>query len=518
MGAFDSNSTVLKTKYFLLLCLIFLGGLTAGYAQTKQAKDYLKAGDYIDALTLLLKSYKMNPDDLDMAHDIALCYLNTNIDPKAALTYIEKVYETGDLKSDPDVIYEYGLALTYHLEFAEAKKAFLQYQQKTSSGKYSKQVERNILNCDAAEKLVKAPLNVTFLNLGDKINSEFPDYYPFVSKNDSILYFTSRRRGGLGGSKEFDGYYPSDIYDAILNTPYTKAKNVGKMVNTVGDDQVVGLSNNGNIIFVYFDMIDHYGDIYLAENKGGNFSRNFKLDNTINSKDLETSASISDDGNTLFFTSKRPGGYGGLDLYMSRKLPDGNWGTPQNLGPSINTPFDEDFPQLSSDGNTLYFTSNGLAGMGGFDIFHSYWSPESNEWSDPVNMGYPINTPGNNMTISFSINETYAYVSDVREGGFGDLDIYRVEFHNRKASKAVFIYTSEVKNLDPTLELVVYDKKNEIIGIYQPDSKGRYIVILESGDYELQIENENSTVFTENLSVTGENILNVTNYKSFTVN
>jgi hypothetical protein len=506
----------LKSRYFLILLVALFSFFSESQGQSKQAKEYLKAGNYTDALPLLLNAYRSNPDQLDIAHEIALCYLNTNIDKKAALSYIEKVYEMGEGKSNKDIIYEYGLALTYHLKFDEAKTVFQLYVQEESNGKYSNEVQRSIINCDEAVKLIANPLNVSFTNLGDKINSPFPDYYPFVSKNDSILYFTSRRRGNLGGSKEFDGYYPSDIYYAILNTSYSKAKNVGKMLNSIGDDQVVGLSNDGHNVFVYFDMIDHFGDIYIAENRSGNFSRNFKLDNTVNSKDLETSASISADGNTLFFTSNRPGGMGGLDLYMSRKLPDGNWGTPQNLR-LINTPFDEDFPQLSNDGNTLYFSSNGLPGMGGNDIYHSIWNPETNEWSKPENMGYPINTPGDNMTISFSINETFAYVSDLREDSYGDFDIYKVEFHNRKASKAVFIYSSKETNNDRTLELVVYDDNNEIIGIYQPDSKGRYIVILESGDYLIQLENESATLYSENLNVSGVNILNVTNNKTFTL-
>ena len=202
---------------------------------------------------------------------------------------------------------------------------------------------------------------------------------------------------------------------------------------------------------------------------------------------------------------------------MSRKLPDGNWGTPQNLGEDVNTAFNEDFPQLSNDGNTLYFSSNGLPGMGGNDIFHSIWNPEVNDWSKPVNMGYPINTPGDNMTISFSINETFAYVSDVREGGFGDYDIYRVEFHNRKASKAVFLYTPTKNINDNSLELVVYDAKNEIIGVYQADSKGRFIVILETGEYLLQFENEDGILLSENLNVSGEDILNVNTTKTFTL-
>jgi hypothetical protein len=497
--------------------VLLFTGIQFGLGQSKQAKDYLKVGNYLDALTLLLKSYKIHPDNSELAHNIAICYLNTNVDKKAALLYIEKVYELSGDKVESDVIFEYALALTYHLKFTEAKNLFNQYKKVTSNGKYSDFVDRNIINCGSANQLINKPLNVTFKNLGNKINSKFPDYYPFVSKNDSILYFTSRRQGNLGGSKEFDGYYPSDIYYFLLNKDLTKAKNVGKKLNTTGDDQVVGLSNDGTRLFVYFDVVDHFGDIYMSENSTGNFSRNFKLDETINSKHLETSASISADGLTLFFASNRPGGEGGLDLYMSRKLPDGNWGLAQNLGNTVNTPYDEDFPQLSLDGNTLYYSSDGLPGMGGFDIFHAKWNKELNSWSQPMNMGYPLNTPADNMTISFSKNETYAYVSARRNDSYGDFDIYKVEFHDAKKSKAVFIFSTPIKLNTDELELIVSDENNEIIGIYLPNSKGNFIVILEGGQYVINLENQNGSIYTENLKVGSENFLNIVNNKTISI-
>ena len=503
-------------KSLILVLIILFSGIQIVYGQSKQAKEYLKDGNYIDALTLLLKSYKIHPESMELSHDIAVCYLNTNINRKAALLYIEKVYELSGDKVNTDVIYEYALALTYHYKYKDAEKLFIEYQTKEKNGKYSKVVSRNISNCKSAPLLLAKPLNVTYKNLGNKINTKFPDYYPFVSKNDSILYFTSRRQGNLGGSKEFDGYYPADIFYFLLHKNLAKAKNIGKKLNTVGDDQVVGISNDGTKLFVYFDVVDHFGDIYMSENIDGNFSRNFKLNSTINSKHLETSASLSADGNTLFFSSDRPGGEGGLDLYMARKLPDGNWGLAQNLGKTINTPYNEDFPQLSDDGNTLYFSSTGLPGMGGADIYHSNWYPELNSWSIPTNIGYPINTPSDNMTISFSINEKYAYISANREDSFGDQDIYRVEFHDGKGSKAVFIYKISGRVDESNLELVVNNMNNEIIGIYRPNTKGNFIVILEAGNYVIDLENivTNNLIYTEKLKVNSQNFLNITNFKT----
>lgn len=514
----DCLNTTKPIQRFLILVIAFSLCHQFSFAQSKQAKDYMKEGNYIDALTSLLSSYRSDKDNLELAHDIAVCYLNTNIDKKAALMYIEQVYEGSGKNVDADIVYEYALALTHHLKYNEAKKIFEEYKNMGGSSKYKDLIDRNIRNCDAAKVLLSQPLNITMHNLGEKVNSKYPDYYPFVSKNDSILYFTSRRQGNIGGSKEFDGYYPADIYTYILNKDISRAKNVGKMLNTIGDDQVVGLSNDGKSIFIYFDMVEQYGDIYSAVNNSGKFSRNFKLSPTINTKDLETSASISEDGNTLFFASNRPGGEGGLDLYMSRKLPDGNWGTPQNLGNNINTEFDEDFPQLSTDGNSLYFSSTGLPGMGGADIFSSNWNSEENKWSKPINIGYPINTPSDNMTISFSLDETRAYISAQRNDSYGDFDIYRVDFHDRKTSKAVYIYSSGKKEYGDDIEMIVSDKSQEIIGIYRPNSRGKFIVILDIGSYSVEVEGEDGILFSEKLTVKSEDVLRVTNYKNFKLN
>ena len=289
------------------------------------------------------------------------------------------------------------------------------------------------------------------------------------------------------------------------------------MLNTSGDDQVVGLSNDGGTLFIYFDVIDYYGDIYMAHNRAGKFTRNFKLGDAINSTSLETSASMSTDGNTLLFSSDRPGGIGKLDLYISRKLPDGSWGIAQNLGNIINTPENEDFPQLSEDGESLYFSSKGHPGMGGADIFISNWNSELNIWSPPVNIGYPLNTPEDNMTISFSNNEQYAYVSAHRDDSYGFQDIYKVEFHNNVKNKSVFVFANHDGTFDSSIEMIVSDEQNNIIGIYQPTYKGNFIVILEAGRYNIKVENVNEIVYDEFLTVSPYYLKKGTTYKTLSI-
>ena len=499
-----------------LIIFIILFSVVASFGQLKKAKDYINKENYVDALTILLNQYKRSPENTEVALLITDCYLNTNIDKKLALQYIEKVYIANNY-SDADVIFNYALALTYHLRYEEAKEYFIKYKNKNKGSK-SDILDMAIRNCDKAIQLIKKPLNVSFHNMGPKVNSQYPDYYPFVSKNDSVLYFTSRRTGNLGGSKEFDGYYPADIFHyQIHNTFSSKAKNIGRMLNTTGDDQVVGLSNDGGTLFIYFDVVDYYGDIYMAHNRAGKFTRNFKLGDAINSSSLETSASMSTDGNTLLFSSDRPGGKGKLDLYISRKLPDGAWGTAQNLGDMINTVENEDFPQLSEDGETLYFSSKGHPGMGGADIFISKWNADLNVWSKPVNIGFPLNTPDDNMTISFSNNEEFAYVSGHRNDSYGFQDIYQIEFHNNISNKSVIVFANYDGTFDDSIEMIVSDEQNNIIGIYHPNIKGRLIVILEIGKYNIKVEQDNQIVYDDFLTVTAYQLKQGTVFKTLSL-
>ena len=494
------------------IVILFLFSSFSSIGQVKRAKELISKKNYIDALPILLNTYKRAQDDTEVALLITDCYLNTNIDKRLALQYIEKVYISNDF-SDEIVIYKYALSLTYHLRYKEAKVYFKKYKS-DGKGAKMKDVDLAIKNCDTAMELIKKPLNISFTNLGKKVNSKYPDYYPFVSKNDSVLYYTSRRTGNLGGSKEFDGYYPADIFHFQLNNPIAKAKNIGKVLNTTGDDQVVGLSNDGHTLFVYFDMIEYWGDIYMANNYNGKFTRNFKLGEAINSPSQENAASMSSDGKTLLFSSNRDGGKGGQDLYISRKLPDNSWGLAQNLGEVINTPEDEDFPQLSEDGLTLYFASKGHSGMGGFDIFMSNWTADVNVWSAPVNIGFPLNTPDDNMTISFSNSEQFAYISAHREDSYGFQDIYKVEFHNNTNNKTVFVLSSATGVFDDTIEMAITDDNDKIIGIFHPNKKGKLIVILQKGKYNITIDNDERMIYKDFLIVSDYHLKQGTVFKS----
>ncbi|HCQ28669.1 MAG TPA: hypothetical protein DIU39_00170, partial [Flavobacteriales bacterium] len=233
------------------------------------------------------------------------------------------------------------------------------------------------------------------------------------------------------------------------------------------------------------------------------------LPKEINSKYTEIAAAISPDGNAIYFASHRPGGYGGVDIYVSRKLPNGKWAKAQNLGPTINTAFDEDFPNISPDGKTLYFSSKGHTSMGGYDIFKASWDPVKRIWVGVKNIGYPINTPEDNMNFRISENGRTGYISAVRADTKGDLDIYSVTFNEVEPKYTVlkgYIYaTDSTQKITEVYISVVDNETGEVFGEYLPNpNTGRYVMILPPGNYNLLIEADGYSPIEEDFEVYGK--------------
>lgn len=501
-------------KAFLLVCtltVVLLVGLAA-HAQPDpgEAKEHFKNQNYKFAMPVYKRLVKYEPKNPEYLYRLGQCYLRTNIDKKAAVPYLEKAVALP--KCDPEARFDLGLAYSYAYKFDEALKAFKAYREDIgNSGKMAAQVAKAIENCQTAKDLMKYPLDVTFTNMGDHINSKDPDYQPYVAKDGSMFVFTSRRDENRGSGLEFDGYYSSDIWMVeSKETGYSKPKSLGS-INSSYDEQSVGISDDGATVFAYLDQITKegriFGDIFTTTRKGSKYGRKKPLTENVNSKHFESAASLSSDEQTLFFSSNRPGGQGGLDIWMSRKLPTGEWAIPQNLGPEVNTPFDEDYPTLSSDNKTLYFSSSGHPGMGGYDLYRSTWEPELNTWSKPVNLGYPINTPEDNHTISFTYDGKHAFVSALRDEGVGDLDIYKVTYNSVDIRPAIFILMLETgDSINPRPDdafVTVFDENGEEFGTYIPNPNTKnLIIVLMPGKYDVEIEAEGYKTQTVNWKVT----------------
>jgi hypothetical protein len=494
-------------RYFVFLFSLLISSFSLevfSQVDPRVADEYFKGGNYLKAVPEYVKLLKTNPSNQDYLLNLSYCYLNLNDDKTRAIPFLEML--VGLDKFDKTGYLFLGMAYIFNYEYDKALEVLERYKKEGVKKQDIDDLERLIKDCHTAKELMRFPLDISIENLGEQINTEFPDYYPFVTKDDSLLIFTSRRKDGKG-KIEFDGYYPSDIWFSKRGTNgFTKAQQL-KSLNTPYDEQVVGMTDFADTLFIYIDHIEEYGNIYYSELKKGKYTRRKIFDESLNSNGIETSASISPDGNTLFFSSIRKGGKGGTDIYMTRRLPTGEWALPQNLGDKINTPMNEDFPSLSGDGRTLYFSSDGHPGMGGYDLYKSVWDPETNTWSEPVNLGYPINTPEDDRNISFTGDGKYAYVSGFKKDkGLGDLDIYRITFNDVANPPAIFLFSifHQGKQNKPILDalVTVYDENDDKIGDFNPNQKtGRYTIPLKQGSYMMEIETSSGDIHEEKIFV-----------------
>lgn len=444
-------------------------------------------------------------------YNIAICYLNTNINKTKAIPYLEIL--TRKPKYDPNAMYLLGRAYHYAFRFDDAIKAFNTFKQ-TGRGNADnlKDVDRQIQFCINAKELMKFPVDVKFENLGPNVNSPYTDYYPFVPSDESFIMFNTRRPDEGAERVKEDGTHPAAIYvSKVVDGAFVKSKNIGPPIaKKDGEQEIIGLSATGEIMLLYYTNLKGVGDIYsTTTDKNKSFKPADKLDENINSsKAEEIAACISTDGLILYFASNREGGKGGTDLYFSRKLPNGMWGPAQNMGADINTPFDEDFPNVSADGKVIYFSSNGHTTMGGYDIFKAEWNAETKQFSNPKNVGYPINTPEDNYNFRISSNGRFGYISALREGGLGDLDIYRVTLNEVEPQYSVI--NGDITSADSTQKLNFSDvfitvsdsKTQEVVGTYIPNpNSGRYVMVLAPGNYEMNVEANGFQTITEKITV-----------------
>ena len=354
-----------------------------------------------------------------------------------------------------------------------------------------------------ARELVKRSLNVTFVNLGSNINSIKADYHPFLSENEKTLFFTTNRKY-ISDFQEFT----NDVYSSHITFwgKWASARPLSNKINTPDENEVItGMARDGEMIFIKPDNYVAYNDVCVSKFFKGKYLELEKLDEiNINTKGHESGATVSINKDTLYFVSDRPGGYGGLDIWMSLLLPNGTWGPPLNLGDGVNTSYNEDMPLLSSDGKTLYFCSEGHNSMGGYDIFYSKRNKAEDMWPKPKNFGYPINNTYDNYQIYMSEKGRYGYMAAVRKEGLGDLDIYKVIFNQEEAKTIVFtgkiavgdsLRNKPLKEFDPDVSIIVKEKLAEdVFGKYVYNKKnGVFVIALPPGVYEIEVEDPKKT-------------------------
>lgn len=379
-------------------------------------------GEYDKAISLFKKAINKEPYYTDAYDALANTYQKKNDLHKAIETYHQllgikpnhyfALYELGEIYFLQDVL---DSSEYYYGQFLRGNK---------TNDRYAKAAEVRLANLSFAQDAKKNPVDITPLNMGPNINTQEQEYSPAFSIDEQTIYIT-RRTGDLSNSRPNEDIY----YSTKKNGEWTKIRNIGPPINTSENEGAFSVSADGHYIF--FTSCSRPGgkgqcDIWLTIDREGKWSEPMNLQAPINTKYWESQPSIASNGRVLYFTSDRPGGYGGTDLWQS-KFGEKGWSEPVNLGPEINTSKDEQFPFIHSDNTTLYFSSDGHPGMGKSDLFMTLLKPDGS-WKEPENLGYPINTTGYDWNMVVSRNGSTAfYSSDKMPDGKGGLDIYTFE-------------------------------------------------------------------------------------------
>ncbi len=468
-------------------------------------------GNITDGLELYQKAYEFNPNNSELNFKIGFCYYNTT-QKYDCLTYFEKAWT---LNPKVDKRIDYYLGRGYHLnyQFDKAIKFYNQYTAIVKDKKQLDEIAKYITECRNGKDLLKDTTKVEIINLGENVNSEYRDYGPMVTADGSKMYFTSRRKGTTGGGIAADGMFFEDIYETVkTESGWTKARSVGTPLNTKLHDAVVGLSPDGQQLFIYLDQ--NGGDIYVSELKGSRWSKPANVEGNVNSKYHESKACISFDNKTLYFISDNPDlSIGGRDILFSYLDHNGNWSPPSNIGPVVNTPYDEVDIFLHPDGRTMYFSSMGHNTMGGYDIFKTTKNADG-QWTTPVNLGYPINTPLDDAFFVTTASGKTAYYASVRPEGSGLHDIYELRFPVDEVAKTVeqrvlvTLVKGTVRDAITTYPLeakieIIDNTADEIVATFTTNSQtGGYIFNLPSGkNYGINVSKDGYLFHSENFNI-----------------
>lgn len=479
----------MKTAHYILT-LVFVSTSLLVHAQIEYPESYGRndrfafddndflyyQGDYAAALSGFSQLYSIDTSFAAINHRIGACLLHLRKPTQEALPYLEFAVGQNFLEACFD------LAVAYHrsMKLEKAADLLARYGTLEDRDKSEGELARRIAMIAEAKEQVAKPVDVIIRNLGPAVNTEAPEYVPIIANEDSELFFTSRRSDSTAKLKDPNGEFFEDVYIAQkVNGQWQKAKNIGIPINTETHDAVVGTTPNGEQIILYRTNLNLTGgDLYTAKQRDGKWTEPRLLGEKVNTEYQEASACYNTDGTILYFSSNRPGGIGGKDIYRIVKLPNGEWSKPKNLGPTINTEYDEDSPFITEDG-LLYFASSGHNTMGGYDLYRIRKN-EQGVWGIPQNLGYPINTTGDDLFLSINKGGLKAYLSSDRPGGFGQQDLYEVNFIYRSERQIIVkgqVIDQSGNGISANIE-VIDERSHSLQGQYRSNAQGNFVLIM----------------------------------------
>ncbi len=497
----------------------------------KKADGFLYNDNYNDAIPILKELEKLQPENANVKFLLGLCYLNLPFEKYKAINYFEeaKKNKTFSYKENnpwetnvpEEVLLYLGDAYHVNYKFGDAiqnYKRYLYTLEDDENGVISKEIMHKIQMCENGQKIIQDTMNIVIEMLSEKVNSIYADYAPVINANEDILVFTSRRPAKENDKiKTEEGLYFEDIYiSERKNGVWQDAIKISGEINTIGHEATIALSPDGTTLLIYKDDKGD-GNIYISTKSGDTWSAAQLMGSDINTISWETSASISMDNNTLYFTSDRPGGLGKRDIYVCNKLPNGQWSSAKNIGDIINTEYDEDAPYIHPDGVTLFFGSKGHTSMGGFDLFYSK-KLSDDTWTKPINLGFPINTTGDDVFYIPTLDGKRAYYASYKKDGIGEKDIYLMYMDESYIVPLTVvkgkITLEDNKTIPENVNLVlISNSSKDSVAIYKPNPvTGKYIMLLSSNkEYNLYVDAEETLPFYAKMYVKKDSISNQPN-------
>lgn len=502
----------------VILLFAILAFYSNGIAQSidalnEDAEFYVETEDYERAYEAYGKLEKKDPKNAYYKYQKGICSMHLPDKKQEAIYLFEKAYELEP--NEPGILLNLGKAYHLNYRFDDAEKYFKQYLATNPEDEsHKKDAERLIQNSEAGKRMTQTMLEADIRNIGPPVNTNEQEYSPVLTADESIMLFTYRGKKSTGGlmNGKFKpdpehGIYYEDIFMATRKPDSSWSEPFGvPELNSKQFDASIAISPDGQTLFIYRSTEQDSGDIYVSQELNGSWSPPERLKGDINTKYYEGGCSITADGKHLYFTSERPGGQGGRDIYLAEKQEDGSWRNVKNLGPTINTPYDEDSPFIHADGITLFFSSKGHNSIGDFDIF--YTIKKDNNWIDPINMGYPLNTTDDDRYYVINAKGDRGYFSSNRitHGGNGTQDIFTVTPGILGEKPVLAMVLGYVYGNDKPMAAQIEIKKKssgETIGPFMSNAKtGKYLVALTPGEnYTFHVRAAGYPEITEDLDV-----------------
>jgi len=519
-----------NTKFFLpqitiLLLVILLTSETNGQNSPDlkemflEAESYFLFEEYKDALPLYQILLEKDPDNDNLNYKIGICYLNDPYLKDRSIDFLEKAIKNinpkykqnsfKERKAPAEALYFLGRAYRINNRLKDAISKFKEFLDILNPEIYNVDlVKEQIQASKNALRLRIRPVFYISENLGDIINTPFSEINPVISGDESTLVFTKKLK-----------FYDAVFCSKKIAGEWSYPINLTPQFGLDGNSYTTGLSYKGDEIYVY--RSDGYdGNIYVSKLIEDTWSKLEKLNENINTKYWESHASLSSDGKTLYFTSNRKGGYGGLDIYKSEKTGRGNWGPPVNLGNVVNTKYNEETPFITSDDKTLYFSSFGHFNIGDYDIFYSTISGNGT-FNKPVNIGYPINTTGDDLFYVPVGDGRYGYYSMYDpDNVYGLNDIFKFEVFSERHPRKFTIKGNTRKsddlnvNYDNIKIKLINNNTQETVAETIVNNDGTYTLNTIQGNYIIVLEGDGIKNTSQDLAIPINNPDNVIAYVS----